>query len=158
MPLSRALAQNQIAFAGGREIGKLPNFVFHPHAENEILPLFPRADPFVLVEKKTQPWASGLPGFSITVVGTRPCVLRNSMNSAATFSYSRKRAVFSSVSLRVFLIWRSVSKTFVSMSFCNRIGEFRGILIALMNVVMTNEVDPHVRRILKPVLAGVRHA
>src|SRR5208283_5876235 len=43
----------------------------------------------LLVAKKTQPWASGLPGVSITVLGSRVCVLRNSMNSAATFSYSR---------------------------------------------------------------------
>src|ERR1019366_2053681 len=44
----------------------------------------------LLVAKKTQPWASGLPGVSITVLGSRLCVLRNSMNSAASFSYSLK--------------------------------------------------------------------
>src|SRR5713101_4468276 len=71
----------------------------------------------LLVAKKIQPWASGLPGFS--VADSRLCVLRNSMNSAASFSYSRKRAVFSSVSLGFFLIWRSVSKTSVSTSFCS---------------------------------------
>src|SRR5258707_7753114 len=39
----------------------------------------------LLVEKKTQPWASELPGLSITVSGSSPCVLKNSINSAASF-------------------------------------------------------------------------
>src|ERR1700682_634831 len=71
----------------------------------------------LLVAKKTHPWASGLPGFSVTVTGSRLCVLRNSMNSATSFSYSLNRAVFSSVILGFFLIWRSDSKTSVSTSF-----------------------------------------
>src|SRR3981081_3130221 len=73
----------------------------------------------LLVAKKTQPWASGLPGLSVTVLGSRLCVLIHSMISAASFSYSLNRAVFSSAILGFFLIWRSVLKTRATNSFCN---------------------------------------
>src|SRR5579859_283796 len=101
---SGGLRRIRSPFVGGSEKGNCQTLSFIQRLRIKSSCSFHGPIHLLLVEKKTQPWASGLPGVRTAVLGSRFCALRNSMNSATFFSYSRKCAVFSSAILGFFLI------------------------------------------------------
>ena len=92
---SRVVSAESVTLGRRQRKRKLPNPVFHPHTENKIFPLFPWPDPLIAgCEKNPSVNFAGFAGLSMTVLVSSPCVVTNSMNSDASFSYSQDKPPF----------------------------------------------------------------
>src|ERR1700704_117243 len=155
--LLRRLPQDQLALRRWQREGKLPDLVFHPDAENEILLTLPRADPLVAGREEDPAVGFGIARVQRYGVGleTLRAQKLDELGSFLLILSQPRRFFFGDLGILLDLALGFEDQCIhVVLQFS---GQFRGIREALKNVAMTNEVDPHVRRKLKFVLTGVRH-
>ena len=156
--LLRRLPQDQVAFRRWQRKGKLPDLVVHPDAENKLFAGLPRADPLVVGCEKNPAVDFGIarsqrhPG-GIEALGTQKL---DELGRYLLILAQESRFFLGDFGIPLDLtLGFEDLRIDVVLQF---IGEFRGILVAFQNVVMTDEVDPQIRRKLKLVPASVSHA